>query len=136
MKFHSLPRSHPATYAVPGSGIRSQPPLRSMLQLPHQILNPLCWAGNQTGVLTLQRCCRSHCTTAGTPPFSLLILASSPFPWDPAVSQFERFCLLAFLVTIVIIISLLIFPIPKLKDIYHSISDNVYSFLCYDLVVS
>ena len=62
--------------------------------------------------------------------FSLLILVLvlSPFPCDTVVSQIERSYLLVFLV-IIVIISLLTFP-------YLSISDNVYSFLCYYLVPS
>ena len=39
-----------------------------MLQLrQHQILNPLCWAGDWNWVPVLPRCCQSHCVTAGTP---------------------------------------------------------------------
>ena len=44
----------------PGPGIRSE------LQLPHWILNPLCQAGDWTCVPELQTCCQTHCTTAGT----------------------------------------------------------------------
>ena len=35
--------------------------------------NPLCWAGDQTCLLMLQRCYWSHCATMGTPLIILLI---------------------------------------------------------------
>ena len=45
----------------PGPGIRSEPQLWPMLRLQCQILNPLCWAGDWTCVLVLQRCSGSWC---------------------------------------------------------------------------
>ena len=38
----------------------------------HQILNPLCPAGDQTCVPVLPRCHQSHCTSTGTPRISFL----------------------------------------------------------------
>ena len=34
--------------------------------------NPLCWAGDQTCVLVLERCHPFNCTTVGTPVVSIL----------------------------------------------------------------
>ena len=59
----------------PPHSIRSfQARIRSELQLQPkpqlwqcQILNPLCWARNQTFVLAPPRHRQSHCTTVGTP---------------------------------------------------------------------
>ena len=52
----------------PGQGIRSQPQVRPMQQLQQQqILEPTVLAWDQTYTLMMQRCCRSHCATAGIP---------------------------------------------------------------------
>ena len=57
---------HPAAYGVPGPGIRSKPKSQPLPQVQQcQILNPLCWPGDQTHASVLPSHCRSHCTTAG-----------------------------------------------------------------------
>ena len=57
----------PMAYGVHWPGIRSQLQLQPMIQLQkHQILNPLCQAGNWTCFPALQRYSWSPCTTAGT----------------------------------------------------------------------
>ena len=59
---------HPSAYGVPGSGVRSEPQVQPKQQLwQRQILNPLCWAGDQTCIPALPRHRQSHCTTGGTP---------------------------------------------------------------------
>ena len=58
----------PQQYGVPGPGTVSELQLLPMLKLQqHQILNPLCQAGDWTCVPVLQRPGRSHCATVGTP---------------------------------------------------------------------
>ena len=53
----------PVSYGVHRPGIRSK---QDRLQLwQHQILNPLCWAGDQTCIPALPRCLWP-CATAGT----------------------------------------------------------------------
>ena len=42
--------------------------------------NPLCWAGNQTFILVLQRCGQSCCVTAGTPNSTVLKSCFLAFP--------------------------------------------------------
>ena len=55
-------------YGVPGPGIRSKLQLQAMPQLWQcQILNPLCWAGDQTCIPVLQKCRSFHCVIVGTP---------------------------------------------------------------------
>ena len=66
----------PAAYGVPRSGIRSEPQLSPRLQLWQcQILNPLCWARDQTCVPALSRHRWSYCTTAWTPLSIYILLA-------------------------------------------------------------
>ena len=70
---------HPTAYRVPRPGIRSKTWLQPKLELhQHQILNPLCQAGDWTWDPVLPRHCRSHWATAGTPPpwFSLSLFQS------------------------------------------------------------
>lgn len=56
-----------SSFCCPGSGIRFKPQFWPKLQLPqYWIVNPLYWAGNQTCISGLSRCCRSCCTTVGT----------------------------------------------------------------------
>lgn len=57
----------PAAYGVARPGIRSKPRLQPKPQVQQSlILNPLCWAGDQTCVPALPRCRQSHCATVGT----------------------------------------------------------------------
>ena len=57
-----------------GLGIRYEPQLQPMLLLRQcWILNPLCWASNQTYIPVLQRCRPSCCTTVEIPLLQSLI---------------------------------------------------------------
>ena len=57
-------------HGVPRPGIRPEPRSWPRLHLQqHQILNPLCWAGDQTRIPGLPSCHQSWCTTVGTPCF-------------------------------------------------------------------
>ena len=60
--FFGLPKAY---------GIRSKQPKLQLQQC--QILNPLCWTGDQTFVLSLPSHCWSHCATVGTPIMGFLI---------------------------------------------------------------
>ena len=62
--------------ATLGPRSRSKSQLRPMPQLCQcQILNPLCWARDQTCIPVLQSCHQSHCPTVRTPA---VILSTSP----------------------------------------------------------
>ena len=68
LNFFGLPVAHRA----PRPGIRPKPQLWTKLQLQQcWILKSLCQAGDQTQVSALPRCYWSHCTTAGTPVYSV-----------------------------------------------------------------
>ena len=63
----------PVVHAVPLPGIRSKLQLQPKPQLWQcQIFNPMCQAGDQTGIPVLLRHLQSYCTTAGTPPHFVL----------------------------------------------------------------
>ena len=75
--FVYLSFGHPAAYGFPMATIDQS----CSCDLCHNCgntrsLNPLCRARDQTYVLELQRCCLSHCTSAGTPSLSFLNIAS------------------------------------------------------------
>ena len=95
---------HPEAHGVPGTGIRSKQQLRPKPQLwRRQILNPLCWAGDQTCVPVLPRhhCsrCRVNPVLSGITIYQILCLIGIPertekiggnffFPSDFLKSQF------------------------------------------------
>ena len=60
----------PMAYGVTGLGGSDRSHRCNVLPQLWQcwILNPLCWARDQTCIPALQRCHRSCCTTAGAPP--------------------------------------------------------------------
>ena len=67
----------PTAYGILGLRIRCEPQSKPMPQLwQHYIPNPLCWARGQTFIPVLQRRCRSHCITVGTPENTKLDLTS------------------------------------------------------------
>ena len=85
----------PSVYGVPRQGIRSELQLWLKPQLwQHQILNPLCLAGDRICIPVLPRHHQSHCTTVGTlslPSISISTLFSlyrlPSTTWDGFVSN-------------------------------------------------
>ena len=71
----------PMAYGVPRPKIRFEAQLQPMPHLWHlRILNPQCWAGDQTCIPVLQRYHQSHCATVGAPSPQHLSVSEPTFP--------------------------------------------------------
>jgi len=98
-------------YGVPGPGVRSELQLGPKLQLQQsQILNPLCWAGDQTWVSVLQRDCRSSCAIAGTRIFIKLLISLTSLIFN------FFFVFLSFLLLLLLLL-LFLGPLPRHMEV-------------------